>query len=80
MQIDVPENIQPMIEKQLDRLSPEEQRVLEVASVAGAEFSAAAVAAGTKMTTGEIETCCTGLVRRELFLRTTGVANGPIGQ
>ena len=35
-----------MIEKQLDRLSPEEQRVLEVASVAGAQFSAAAVVAG----------------------------------
>ena len=48
VQIEVPENIQQMIEKQLDRLNPEEQRVLEVASVAGAQFSAAAVAAGTE--------------------------------
>jgi predicted ATPase len=79
IQIEVPESIQQMIEKQLDRLSPEEQRVLEVASVAGAGFSAAAVAAGTKMTTGDVETCCTGLVRCELFLRTGGVSEWPDG-
>src|SRR5262245_41708260 len=68
VQIEVPESIQQLIEKQLDRLSPEERRVLEVASVAGVQFSAAAVAAGTKMTAGDVEVCCTGLVRRELFL------------
>ena len=79
VQIEVPENIQQMIEKQLDRLSPEEQRVLEVASVAGAQFSAAAVAAGAKMTTGDVEACCAGLVRRELFLRTNGVSEWPDG-
>ena len=78
--LDVPENIQQLIEKQLDRLSLAEQRVLEVASVTGADFSAAAVAAGTKMTTGEVEACCTGLVRRELFLRPLASANGPMGQ
>jgi predicted ATPase len=79
VQIEVSENIQQMIEKQLDRLTPEEQRVLEVASVAGVQFSAAAVAAGAKMTTGDVETCCTGLVRREQFLRTTGVSEWPDG-
>jgi DNA-binding winged helix-turn-helix (wHTH) protein/predicted ATPase len=79
VQIEVPERIQQMIEKQLDRLSPEEQRVLGVASVAGAQFSAAAVAAGTQMTTGDVEACCTGLVRRELFLRTSGVSEWPDG-
>jgi adenylate cyclase len=79
VQIEVPESIHQMIEKQLDRLSPEEQRVLEVASVAGMQFSAAAVAAGAKMITGEVEACCTGLVRRELFLRTTGVSEWPDG-
>jgi predicted ATPase/DNA-binding winged helix-turn-helix (wHTH) protein len=79
VQIEVPESIQQMIEKQLDRLTPEEQRVLEAASVAGAQFSAAAVAAGVKMTTGDVEACCTGLVRRELFLRTNGVSEWPDG-
>src|SRR5262249_31662321 len=41
-----PESLQQMIEQQIERLSPAEKRLLEVASVAGAEFSAAAVAAG----------------------------------
>ena len=42
----VPESLQQMIEQQVARLRPETQRMLEVASVAGAEFSAATVAAG----------------------------------
>ncbi|MBI3797531.1 MAG: AAA family ATPase [Deltaproteobacteria bacterium] len=79
VQIEVPASIQQLIEKQLDRLSPEEQWMLEVASVAGADFSAAAVAAGTKMTTGDVEACCTRLVRREQFLRTHGVSEWPDG-
>ena len=79
VQIEVPESIQQIIEKQIDRLSPEEQHVLEVASVAGAQFSAAAVAAGTKITTGDVEACCTGLARREQFLRTNGVSEWPDG-
>ncbi len=77
--IDVPENIQQMIEKQLDRLSPEEQRVLEVASVAGADFSAAAVAAGLAMTPSEVKACCSDLARREHFVRTSGVSEWPDG-
>ena len=36
----VPESLRTMIERQLDRLSPDERRVLEAASVAGAAFSA----------------------------------------
>ena len=58
VQIEVPNNIQQMIEKQIDQLKPEEQHVLEVASVAGAQFSAAAVAAGAEMTADEVEACC----------------------
>lgn len=75
----VPSTIQQMIERQLDRLQPEAQRVLEVASVAGAQFSVGAVAAGTQMTIGDVETCCTGLVRREQFLQTAGISEWPDG-
>ena len=39
-----------MIEQQIERVSPEERTMLEAASVAGAEFSAAAVAAGVEST------------------------------
>ena len=31
------------------------------------------------MTTGDVEACCTGLVRREQFLRTNGVSEWPDG-
>ena len=44
-QDEAPRSIREMIERNLERLNPEAQRVLEAASVAGAEFSAASVAA-----------------------------------
>ena len=68
-----------MIEKQIDRLNPEEQHVLEVASVVGPQFSAAAVAAGTEITAGEVEACCTKLARRGHFLWTNGISEWPDG-
>jgi type II secretory pathway predicted ATPase ExeA len=43
--IETPYNIFQMIERNIERLDEREQRVLEAASVAGAEFSATAVAA-----------------------------------
>jgi predicted ATPase len=42
--IEAPRNIRQVIERNLQRLSPDEQPILEAASVAGAEFSAAAIA------------------------------------
>ena len=44
-----------MIERNLERLKPEEQAVLEVASVAGPEFSVAPVAAALERPQNEIE-------------------------
>ena len=79
IQIEVPASIQQMIETQIDRLSPEEQRVLEVASVAGAEFSAATVAAGSEAEVTEVEELCEGLARRAQFLRSRGVSEWPDG-
>jgi predicted ATPase len=61
----VPESLRQMIEKQIEQLSPKDQRVLEVGSVAGAEFSAAAVAAGLGAEVGEVEEQCAGLARRD---------------
>jgi predicted ATPase len=75
----VPIGLRPMIERQLDRLSVEEQQVLEVASVAGAQFSTAAVAEGLKQTTSEVETCCARLARGEQFIRATGMSAWPDG-
>src|SRR5215469_6418783 len=71
--IEAPRNIRQMIERNLQRLSPDEQRILEAASVAGTEFSAAAVAAALHQPTTEIEACCTILARREQFIATQGI-------
>src|SRR5262249_23704221 len=75
----VPENLQQLIERQIERLSPADQRVLEVASVAGGEFAAASVAAGLATEGEEVEERCMELTRRELFLRASGLGEWPDG-
>jgi predicted ATPase len=67
-----------MVEKHIDRLTPDEQAMLAVASVAGAEFSAAVATAGS-IGVREGEQRCEALARRGWFLRTTGVAEWPDG-
>jgi predicted ATPase len=68
-----------MIEQRVGQVSSTERAVLEVASVAGAQFSAAAVAAGVETTVEAVEEQCAELVRREQFLRASGVAEWPDG-
>jgi len=68
----VPESLRQMIDKQLGRLTPEQCRLIEVASVAGGEFSTAVVAAGLEETAERVEELCEGLARREQFLRARG--------
>ena len=75
---DAPETLWQMVEKQIERLSPDEQAMLAVASVAGAEFSAA-VATPDRIGVREGERRCAALARRGEFLRTTGEAEWPDG-
>jgi predicted ATPase len=75
----IPESLRQMIAQQIKRLKAEERQVLEVASVVGAEFSAAAVAAGVGTAIEEVEEKCGELVRREQFLRMQGIADWPDG-
>jgi len=75
----VPRNIRQLIERNLERLSSDEQRTLEAASIVGAEFSAAAVAAALELPVSEIETCCARLARREQFIQTHGDSEWPDG-
>ena len=79
VEVSTPTSIRQMIEQQFERLSAEEQRVLEVASVAGVDFSAAAVAAGTETVLDEVEERCTLLVRRGQFLQAKGTTDWPDG-
>jgi len=64
----MPENLRQMITYQIDRLGQDEQRILEVASVAGMEFSAAIVAAALDTDVFHVEQCCNVLTQRCLFL------------
>jgi predicted ATPase len=75
----VPESLQQMIDKHLDRLEPDEQRLLEVASVAGVEFSAASVAAGLDDDVVRIEARCERLSRQRHMLRAAGEQGWPDG-
>src|SRR5262249_22112457 len=76
---EIRETLRQLIEQQIERLSVAERQVLEVASVASAECSAAAVAAGAEMAIEEVEACCSELARREQFLRARGSAEWPDG-
>lgn len=75
----VPHSLQQLIERQLERLPDNAQRLLEVASVAGMEFSAAEVAAGLQVEVETIEEQCDKLVKKGQFLRTLGTDEWPDG-
>jgi DNA-binding winged helix-turn-helix (wHTH) protein/predicted ATPase len=59
----VPGNLRQLIEKQIERLSPEQRAVLEAATVAGMEFSAVAIAAGLDRPVEWVEQQCNELAR-----------------
>jgi DNA-binding winged helix-turn-helix (wHTH) protein/predicted ATPase len=77
--MNVPADVRSMIERLFDRQDPADRHVLEVASVAGTEFSAPAVAAGVQRGDVDVESCCTGLALREQFLRWSGTEEWPDG-
>lgn len=75
----VPENIRLLVERQVERLSDQEQRVLEAASVVGIDCSAIAISAGSGMDIIEIEEVCDRLARAHQFLLPPYVAELPDG-
>jgi predicted ATPase len=70
---EIPATLRELVTQRQARLNPTEQRLLEVASVSGLEFSAASVAAGLAVEVVEAETWCEELTRRREFLQTCGV-------
>jgi DNA-binding winged helix-turn-helix (wHTH) protein/predicted ATPase len=75
----VPEGIRQMIERQSERLTTDEQRVLEGASVAGVDFTTAIVAAALEAEVEQVEVYCERLVQRKQFLSPQGIAERPDG-
>lgn len=75
----VPESLRQMIEHQLDQLAPEAHTVLQVGSVAGMTFAAAAVAAQTGYEVEVVEELCEGLAQRQHLVQADGVEAWPDG-
>lgn len=75
----VPASLRGMIDRQLERLAPVERRLVEVASVAGAEFADAAVAPGCEAPVEEVGARCAALAQRGLFLRAAADEDWPDG-
>jgi predicted ATPase len=69
--LEAPESLRQMIELQIERLSKEEQRVLEIASIAGVSFTANLNALGATSDRETFESVCEDLSRRQLMVRRT---------
>ena len=78
-ELGIPGDVRRMIERQLERLRAAERSLLEVASVAGEVFSAAAVAAGARVALKDVEATLTALARHNRFLRETAALEWPDG-
>ncbi len=68
-ELTVPPTIQQIIERQLDRCTNEERRLLEAASVKGIEFSVSGLAATLKEKVSLVEARCRKLADRHQFLQ-----------
>lgn len=75
----VPTGLREQIERRLESLAPEARRALEVASVAGEEFSVAAVAAGLGDDVDDVEDVCESLASQGIMIADTGIAEWPDG-
>jgi len=78
-EVSAPATIRQLIERQFVQLRLKDQQMLATATVAGAEFSAALVAAGMEAPVEEVEARCAALSRRGHFLRASGTTEWPDG-
>jgi predicted ATPase len=74
-----PDTVRQLIDIQIDRLSPIEQRILEAASVVGAEFAAGSVGHALELPADEIDSICEGLAGGRRLLEYAGTQNWPDG-
>lgn len=75
----IPGTVQILIGQQIENLAAEERRVLQIAAVSGAEFSAAAVAATPGLDIQAVEEICDRLVQRQQFIVPRGSEDWPDG-
>jgi predicted ATPase len=77
--LEAPESLRQMIELQIERLSEEEQRALEIGSATGALFTSAVRATAANTDADSFEKLCEGLSRRHQIVRSAGSQEFPDG-
>lgn len=75
----IPDNLRRLLEQQLHSLSTEDRQRLEVASVAGVEFTVAAIASSLDENIDTAEEKYQTLARKSLFIRPSGTDIWPDG-
>lgn len=79
METGVPDELARLIELEIERLSPKEQRILEAASLMSVVFPAWAVAAALEQDPAETGEACDALARRLSFVHRAGHDELPDG-
>ncbi len=77
--LDVPETLRQVIEAQIEHLTSEQQRALEVASISGVMFSASVNAIPAGLDDEKFEELCDELARRHYIVRWAGSREFPDG-
>ena len=77
--LEAPESLRGMIELQIEKLSADEQRVLELASLTGMSFTANPHDLGTTQDREKLESTCEDLARRQHIVRRMGWRRFPDG-
>ncbi|SEK61131.1 AAA family ATPase [Nitrosovibrio tenuis] len=76
----LPDTIRRVIEREIERLSFDEQHLLGVASAIGSHFSAILLSAVLDIQMAEVDRCCDTLVRRGHILLSDGMERGVQGE
>ena len=76
----MPRDLREMITRHIDRLTMDERSLLEVASAAGAEFSALLVAGAMDRSVLDVEQACEELARTGRVLVSAGMTEWPNGE
>ncbi|HEY0800580.1 MAG TPA: hypothetical protein VGD54_07030, partial [Steroidobacteraceae bacterium] len=79
IEFEVPEDLRHMIEAQLERLSSQEQSALELASIAGASFSAPMISSAADIDARGLEDLYEELSRRHHIVKWVGTQSLPDG-
>ena len=75
----LPDTIRRVIEREIERLSADEQRMLVTASAIGSQFSAMVLGAVVDREIAEVDRCCDALTRRGQILLSDGMEQSSRG-